>query len=377
MTRRDRLMNTLQGKPVDRPPVNFYEINGLDQDEGDASPFNIYSDPSWRPLLELTRERTDRVPRRSLPAAPAPDCPLTALTKKRSWLEGGSEFTRIEIPCHGRTFTTLTRRDPDVNTTWTLAHPLKDADDLAAYLTLPMPRFDPAPDLSPILLAEKALGDTGIVMIDMGDPLCRAASLFSMEDYLVVALTERALFRKLLDRFEEILLPLVERTAKALPGRLWRVVGAEYAGAPYLPPELFRDYVTVYDHKIVEAIQRHGGHARIHCHGNLAGVLDLIAETGCTGLDPVEPPPQGDVDLAYVRERAGKQMVLWGNLEASDLEMLSAAAFSERIRRALDQGAAGEGRGFVLMPSACPYGRKLSLTALKNYEMMVEIGCRN
>jgi len=66
MTRRERLINTLMGKPVDRPAVCFYEINGLDQDPAGPSPFNIYSDPSWKPLLDLTREKTDRIPRRKI-----------------------------------------------------------------------------------------------------------------------------------------------------------------------------------------------------------------------------------------------------------------------------------------------------------------------
>ena len=61
MNRRERLMATLEGRPVDRPPVNFYEINGLDEDPADADPFNIYSDPSWKPLLDLAREKTDRI----------------------------------------------------------------------------------------------------------------------------------------------------------------------------------------------------------------------------------------------------------------------------------------------------------------------------
>jgi len=41
MTRRERLMATLEGKPVDRPAVSFYELNGLDEDPCNDDPFNI------------------------------------------------------------------------------------------------------------------------------------------------------------------------------------------------------------------------------------------------------------------------------------------------------------------------------------------------
>jgi hypothetical protein len=42
------------------------------------------------------------------------------------------------------------------------------------------------------------------------------------------------------------------------------------------------------------------------------------------------------------------------------------------MQRALDEGTRGPGRGFVLMPSSCPYGRVLTDRALRNYEVMVE-----
>ena len=66
-------------------------------------------------------------------------------------------------------------------------------------------------------------------------------------------------------------------------------------------------------------------------------------------------------------------MVLFGNLEASDIENLPVERFSLKVRRAIDEGTSGTGRGFVLMPSACPYGRELSRQALNNYERMIDI----
>jgi len=57
MERRERLMATLQGEAVDRPAVCFYEINGLDEKPDNPDPYNIYSDPSWKPLLDLARDR--------------------------------------------------------------------------------------------------------------------------------------------------------------------------------------------------------------------------------------------------------------------------------------------------------------------------------
>ena len=59
MTRRQRLMATLQGKPVDRPAVNFYEIGGWTPDPDDPDPYNIYNGLGWSELLELAEAETD------------------------------------------------------------------------------------------------------------------------------------------------------------------------------------------------------------------------------------------------------------------------------------------------------------------------------
>ena len=343
MNRRERLMATLEGRPVDRPPVCFYELNGLDERPEDDDPFNIYSHPSWAPLIELTRERTDRIVMRKAPFRGARD-PVDDLVKTETWFERGSRYERVSLACGKRTLTATTRRDPDVNTVWQIEHLLKDVDDLQAFLELPQDGEPGEPDPAGVLEAEEKLGNSGIVMIDTPDPLCRAAELFDMATYTVIATTEPRLFHRLLDRFAQVLQPRIEAIARALPGRLWRIYGPEYASPPYLRPRLFREYVVGYDTPIVKAIQRTGGYARIHCHGRLALILDDIASTGCDALDPIEPPPQGDVTLAEVRERHGEQMVLFGNLEASDIENLPAEDFAPRVRGALDEGTRGGGR---------------------------------
>jgi hypothetical protein len=81
MNRRQRLMATLRGESVNRPPVSFYEINGLDQDPHEPDPFNIFSHPSWHPLIELARDESDRIVGRSVPLINGSVDPVEALTQ--------------------------------------------------------------------------------------------------------------------------------------------------------------------------------------------------------------------------------------------------------------------------------------------------------
>ena len=385
MKRRERISATLKGCSVDRPAVSFYELNGLDEDPNDDDPFNIFSHPSWRSLIELTREKTDRIVMRGVPFKDAPankrtwneinyDNPLfPEFTEIEKHIKNGSEFITRKIKCGSRTFTSRLRRDPDTNTVWELEYFLKNTDDLRAWLELPEVEPCKEPDVSVVLETEEALGDTGIVMITTADPLAQISFLLELGELTIVAMTETELFHKVLEKAARRLYVETEVVAKALPGRLWRIVGPELASPPFLPPHLFREYVTKYDRHMVDIIHKYGGFARIHSHGNLKEILDDIVATGCMGLDPIEPPPQGDVELRYVRERYGNQLVLFGNLEVSDIENLPTDKFEEKVTRAISEGTSDTGRGFVLMPAACPYGRELSSLTLKNYEKIIEV----
>ena len=366
-------MATLRGEPVDRPAVSFYEIGGWTPDPDDPDPYNIYQGPGWRALLRFAEAETDLIRMVAPTRQPTPDNPREAFRDVDTYERDGSRYTRERWRIAGHTLTSLTRRDRDVATRWTVEALLKDADELRAFLALPDTAFAYEADVGILRAAEDALGDAGIVMVDTPDPLCLAAGLFSMEDYTVVALTEPALFHQLLARYARMLYPIVAQVAHAFPGHLWRVVGSEYASEPFLPPALYRDYEVRYTQPMIETIQRYGGYARLHSHGRLTHILPDIEAMGVDGLDPVEPPPQGDVELIDVRRRYGQQMVLFGNIEASEIETLAPTAFESRVREALRQGTTGVGRGFVLMPSACPYGREIDARVMTHYETMVRL----
>lgn len=373
MTKRERLMATMWGGVVDRPAVSFYEIGGWKLNPDDPEPYNICNDPSWRPLIDLAEGETDLIrmvkPPRKYRAGSVRD----SYFKVESWEEGAARFTRTRITVGESTLTSLERRDRDVATTWTLEHLLKDVSDIQTYLKIPDEAFACDLDIRPLLAAESEVGERGIVMVDFPDPLRRVASLFSMEDYTVFAMTEPVLFHALLEQAARQAWSESERVACDFPGRLWRIVGSEYASEPYLPPSLFTEYWVRYTTPVIESVRRHGGVPRVHSHGRLRNILPLLQAAGIAGLDPVEPPPQGDMELIDVRRDYGRDIVLFGNLEAADIENLAPPLFEKKVEQALREGTSGEGRGFVLMPSACPYGRLISGNTLRNYETMVRL----
>lgn len=380
MTRRERLNATLRGSDVDRPAVSFYEIGGFLINPDDPDEYNIYNAPSWRPLLELAEEHTDLIRMVSPVRAQSHlSWDGSSNTEKRKlfvkedkWEDAKSRFTRVTYTIKGKNLTTISRRDKEIDTVWTIEPLIKTIDDVDLFLALPDEIFEENVDIRHMEEEEKKLNDKGIIMVDTEDPVCAVASMFKLEDFTLFALTEKKLCHALLEKHSVYIKKRIEKAAREFPGRLWRIYGPEFITEPFLPPVLFEEYVLNYTGPLVQTIKKYGGYVRIHAHGCVRNILDYVVKMGADAIDPIEPPPHGDVELRDVRAKYGRQLVLFGNIEITDLENMPADKFRETVKRSLNDGTSGEGRGFVLMPTASPYGREISARTLKNYEIMIE-----
>lgn len=380
MTRRERLIATLKGKAVDRPAVSFYEIGGFSVSAADPDKYNIYNSPSWLPLLRLAEDHTDIIrmvsPVRaqshlSWAGSSSDDIRRQYITEE-TWENNGSRFTRQTYRTGSRELTTISRRDREIDTVWITEPLLKSREDVKLFLGLPDEIFEETLNTGQMEEQEKILGDRGIVMVDTEDPVCAAASLFNLEDFTLFALTEKSLCCKLMEKHARYIYKRTEEAARDFPGKLWRIYGPEYITEPFLPPSLFEEYVVRYTGPMVKIIKKYGGYVRIHSHGRIKGVLDYIVKMGVDAIDPIEPPPHGDIYLSDIRKEYGEQLVLFGNIEITDIENLPSENFRNVVKKALADGTSGKGRGFVLMPSASPYGRNISELTLRNYKIMIE-----
>ncbi len=358
MTSRERLLRALRGEPTDRVPISTYELVGWNPDAWENN------EPSYRGLMDLIREATDCLYMwDSGGVGVAPE--LLEETRRE---EDGALVTRTVCRAPRGPLTTLKRETPHLKTVWQVEHLLKTEEDIRNFLEVPLAVTPP--DGAAYRRHAAALGERGVMMHSISDALCLTSELFSFADFMVFCTTEPDLIRRLLDKLQACVLAYAEQLLAAGFGPLFRICGPEYATPPYLPPERFQEYVVGYDAPLVDLIHRHGAYARVHCHGKIARVLDAILALAPDGLDPVEPPPDGDVELAEVKARTGGRVTLFGNLELKALEHGSAGEVEALTRRALAEGKPG-GR-FVLMPTAAPINIPLAAKTAENYRRYIE-----
>jgi uroporphyrinogen-III decarboxylase len=101
-------------------------------------------------------------------------------------------------------------------------------------------------------------------------------------------------------------------------------------------------------------------------------LLDSFVEMGVDLTDPVEPPPQGDVDFTKAKETYGDKLVLLGNIEFLAMETAQPDDVEELVRQAIEDGGK---QSTILYTSAGPHQRP-SDQMLANAVRYVEAGLK-
>lgn len=361
MTSKERLLKCIAHESIDHVPISTHELNGWNPHSWE----NLQ--PSYAKLMNAIREYTDCMylldPQVSHSSAFDPRI------ETLSWQEGAKHYTKRIAHAHRKPLEALFCSEDGINTTWTLEPLLKDIGDIDDYLTLPYET--PEPDMRGYLNTKQMLGDRGVMLLSISDPIAEAASLFGMTNFLILALTEQDRMKYFLDALHVRQLDYLKKILKYdVKDIIIRIYGPEYATPPYLSLGHFRLYVACYLRELCSLIKHAGAIPRIHCHGRIATVLDEFAETEALVLDPLEPPPDGDIALMDVKHRYGQRFCLMGGIELKDLELCSREQIDRLVRDAMD--AAKQGSGFVLMPTACPLDVNLSVRTEGNYLQMIE-----
>jgi uroporphyrinogen-III decarboxylase len=126
-------------------------------------------------------------------------------------------------------------------------------------------------------------------------------------------------------------------------------VGPELCIPPLMSPRDFDEFVLPFDKPLCDLIHERGGYVWVHCHGKMGPVLERFVRMGVDVLNPIEPPPMGDITLPEAFARVGDRMGLEGNIETHDLMTATPERMRTLVRQAME---AGKGRRFILCPSS-------------------------
>lgn len=193
----------------------------------------------------------------------------------------------------------------------------------------------------------------------LGPDVSLHGSLYSPEDYLIDLLGADGAMIALLTEPEKCR-DLLQRFAAAVAGHAREQiaagvdalnVSAPWAGQSFVSPRLYRDLIAPAQAVLVQAARAGGVPSYCHTCGAIGDRLETIIDTGFDGIECLDPPPLGNVELADAVRRIGGRAFIKGNIDPVHVLLQGTR---EQIRadviRRLEAGM--KARGFILS-TAC------------------------
>lgn len=363
MNSRERLTRLFNGQEIDRIPIwllaPYHKVDYY---------ADIYNLPCYKKITEYIDKYGDTFDRRNFDSG---FCYSSSSDIKRvnvQKVENGNNITEEIVSYKDVSFVKGKSTGKDGTK---IKYLVDDIEDLSRILDMPYKPVEP--NVSQYFKEKEELGDRGLMMLDIGDPLGTLYHSMSAEDFSIFSLTEYDAILQFTDEMYRRVYKLYKYMLERNIGEVFFIVGAEFAGPPLVSPDKFNDLSVRYVKGIVDLIRSYGKKSIVHYHGNIRKVLSGMKEINPDGIHTIEAPPVGNCTISQAREALGKDMILIGNIQYDDLAHCEKNEIEEMVRLAIEEGKSGR---FILSPTAGPYETTISEKMVENYLTFIKAGIK-
>ena len=363
-----RLCAAYRGERADRVPM-ISPIGWSPDGDIESHEFGDWRDEeNFRKVARLVQQHCDVMPTYNAAKYPG----VFAGTSYQRFLEASPEYIEKLPPeklSEKRTrHTTLLHTpqgdlkwfydaDEGIFTQWDLHKPIQSTGDVEKMLSVPYKFESPDPsEYEPYREHRASMGRDAIGGAGVNSCVAMLCGMMHYELLLEWIVTEPELVKLLADAWLERTGAKVDFLVSQGVGPFWHFNGVERAAPPVMGPKQWQELVVQYDGEVMRRIKQADPEARIHvhCHGKVGTLLDSFVEMGVDSTDPIEPPPQGDIDIADAKRKYQGKLTFFGNIEFLDMETKDPDEIEELVRHAIEDGGKEH---IVLDPSAGPHER--------------------
>ena len=239
---------------------------------------------------------------------------------------------------------------------------LDSLDDLTGYIwnTYHVPRLAEKTHPGPLSevpeyffrtidFVKAAVGDEVSVHGEVFSPFTHLMELFGYEEALMGLMTDPAKCHALLDRLTVTANACA--VAQARRGVDAVLISSAFAGGGFISQEMYREFVLPYERRMTDAIRPTGVPVYTHTCGRIGDRLELMAETGIDGLDTLDPPPLGNVELADAKRHIGNRLFIKGNMNS--VALLDYKTREQVLAEAGERIRVGKPGGGYILSTAC------------------------
>jgi uroporphyrinogen-III decarboxylase len=198
-----------------------------------------------------------------------------------------------------------------------------------------------------LVLAEVA-GEVS-VHSEVFSPWTQLMELFGYEQALMYMLDDSAKIHAILQAYTWGTIDLACRQARRGVDAV--LISSAFAGGGFISPAQYEEFVLPYERQVVDRVKQQGVAVYTHTCGRIGDRLERMVATGLDGIDTLDPPPLGSVDLADAKRRVGDRIFFKGNIDP--VHTLLKKSREEVRQDALWRLGVGSLGGGYILSSAC------------------------
>jgi len=210
--------------------------------------------------------------------------------------------------------------------------------------------FFPPYFLDTLQAVRRRVGEEVSVHGEVFSPFSQWLEFLGYEAGTISLLDDPAKVHACLDRLTAGAIELARRQVRCGVDAV--LISSAFAGAGFISCDHYAEFVLPYERRLAEAIRAEGD-AFVYTHtcGAIGDRLDLMVETGTQGIDTLDPPPLGTVELDQAKAFLAGTAFIKGNIDPVNT-LLSGPGerLVEDVRWRLEVGKPGGG---YILSSAC------------------------
>jgi hypothetical protein len=160
---------------------------------------------------------------------------------------------------------------------------------------------DAAPDIS--------------VHAEVFSPFSQLMELVGCEAGMLGLLDDPGRVHACMERFTEGAAALAHEYCEAGADAI--LISSAYAGGGLISRRHYQTFVLPHETALIRTIKAARPQTAVYTHtcGAIGDRLDLMEQTGTNGIDTLDPPPLGTVDLAHAKAQLGGRLFIKGNVD--------------------------------------------------------------
>lgn len=178
----------------------------------------------------------------------------------------------------------------------------------------PFSNFFPDYHLDTIKIVKKKIGEEFSVHSEVFSPWSQFLELLNYESALMAIMDNPEKVKACLNSLTTGAIDLGKRQAKEGVDAV--LISSAFAGSGLISRGQYEEFVLPYEKKIVEGIQKEFDiPVYTHTCGSIGDRLDLMMASGTNGIDTLDPPPLGTVELEEAKKLLTGKVFIKGNID--------------------------------------------------------------